>query len=631
MLEWNYSYVIPSFLILIILMGYYFALPRLPLLINRTFLAILINEFIVISLDIISSYTDNRFKEFPYGMNIFLNTAFFVAFTVRIYTVFRFTSLLFKRDQRPWKSRPLLISFIICQAVIILGSLSGLIFHIDVETGYHKGPMYFVIYIPYFSYILYSMYMLYSCQGRIRRKRERISVFAYNLVIAVGLFFRISFPSYLLFDTFCIISILIIYLSFENPEFYLESRNVAFNSKGLRSYLEENEKNGKFKMFSFVIRDYHDIREIYGTAQMNHGISLISMYLTQTYPNCLCFYYQRGRFVLLGKEDLDWEDIHENVRTRFKSPWRADNAELYLGVAFAMIDCSNGYNSADVVLNTIGIMLENANRLGDDYNVLSDDSAILEYEERVEVKRALENAVDNNTVEVFLQPLIDAKTRKLSGAEALARIRSEKGEIIPPSVFIPVAEQNGRINALGEQVFEKVCKFIHENDMPGMGISFINVNLSPIQFMRKDLTERFSSITQKYEVPPEIIHLEITEEAMIDEYLMDKQVRNMRKCGFQFVLDDYGKGYSNITRLKKTSFINVKIDMEVVWDHCASPDELLPMAVKTFKNKGYGITAEGIETEKMAEIMQNIGCDFLQGMYFSAPIPLDEFVKRYYE
>nr|WP_246428852.1 EAL domain-containing protein [Treponema rectale] len=257
------------------------------------------------------------------------------------------------------------------------------------------------------------------------------------------------------------------------------------------------------------------------------------------------------------------------------------------------------------------------------------EETIKSIEGKKEVKRAVERAVENDAVELFLQPLVDVNTHKLVGAEALARIRNSKGELIPPAEFIPIAERNGRINILGEQMFEKACRFIRDNDMQAMGLSWINVNLSPIQFFRMDLNERFTSILKKFKIPARMVHLEITEESMIDYALLLKQILAMKKSGFQFVLDDYGSGYSNVTRLKRCPFVNVKLDMELVWDYFREQDKILPTLVQTFKQMNFTVTAEGIENEDMAEAMKKIGCDYLQGFYFAKPLPADEFLIKY--
>ena len=126
-----------------------------------------------------------------------------------------------------------------------------------------------------------------------------------------------------------------------------------------------------------------------------------------------------------------------------------------------------------------------------------------------------------------------------------------------------------------------------------------------------------------------MIHLEITEQSIIDYAMMKEQIDGLRDAGFPFVLDDYGSGYSNLTRVKHYPFIDIKLDMEVVWDYFKTRDSLLPHVVTAFKELGFTITAEGIETQEMADALAGIGCNHLQGYLFDRPLPIDEFVKKY--
>ena len=230
---------------------------------------------------------------------------------------------------------------------------------------------------------------------------------------------------------------------------------------------------------------------------------------------------------------------------------------------------------------------------------------------------------------MFLQPLVDSRTRKVVSAEALARIRDEEGELLSPAVFIPIAEHNGQINRLGEQVLEKTCRFIQEEDMERLGLSWINVNLSPIQCMRRNLSQELAQILQRYQVEADRVHLEITEESMIDLSQLQRQIQALQEEGFQFALDDYGSGYSNLVNVKRVFFVNIKLDMELVRDYFAHRDALLPAVVQAFKAMDYSITAEGIESAEMADALTEIGCDYLQGYYFSRPLPMKEFVGKY--
>ena len=116
---------------------------------------------------------------------------------------------------------------------------------------------------------------------------------------------------------------------------------------------------------------------------------------------------------------------------------------------------------------------------------------------------------------------------------------------------------------------------------------------------------------------------------MIDDNFLLKQIGAVEEKGFKVVLDDYGTGYSNLARLKKCPFINVKLDMSIVWDFCKEPDAILPNMIQAFKHMGFRITAEGIEDEGMVSTMTGIGCDLLQGYHYSKPISAEEFAEKY--
>lgn len=224
-----------------------------------------------------------------------------------------------------------------------------------------------------------------------------------------------------------------------------------------------------------------------------------------------------------------------------------------------------------------------------------------------------------------MQPIVDAQTGQIVAAEALSRIRDKKLGLIPPAEFIALAEQNGMIGILSEQILANVCSYYADRGLFQKGVKWINVNLSPIQCLDTDLAEVISNIVDSYRIPHSCIHLEITEEAMVDEILLKKQMDALVSKGFVFALDDYGNGFSNIIRVKNLPFSNIKIDKQVVRDHFQNPDNILPATVKMFTERGQTVTAEGVETEEMAELLRDMGCTHLQGFFYSTPLPIEEF------
>ncbi|MBR4321263.1 EAL domain-containing protein [Treponema sp.] len=627
---WNYSFILPDFIILFTFLVFYFAHPRLPIKLNKRFLQILITNILVLFLDVTSSLTLENPEYFSVFFLRLITSAFFITFLLRIFSFFIFVEdvLNLHFPEKRLKSLIKHSVFIISELIAIANLFTDTIFSISPESVYARFKFYNILYVCAGYYLALTFIILFRQRKNIS-KYDFFSALAFNAVLVLGYTLRYFFPKILIMNLFSLLAIIIIFITFENPIYFLSSKAKAFNKKALHAILKEYEDKKNPLIIAFIIHNYNELREIYSPAQMDQGIFMISTFLMKKYPRLLRFYLRDGQFALIGSNNSQSDKIREEISQRFSQSWCAESdVDLYLEAKFVQFASNLDFSNSKKISNALLSALKETENL-ESVNILITDETLKGIEETTRIKRAVEYAVENNSVEMFLQPLMDSKDYKLAGAEALARIRDEKGNLIPPGLFIPIAEKNGRINSMGEQMFESACKFIHEHDIAKMGISWINVNLSPIQFLRPDLNKRFSKILEKYHVDAEKIHLEITEESMIDYALLQKQIQSMRSSGFQFVLDDYGSGYSNVSRLKRCPFINVKLDMEIVRDYFNAPDKILPTMVQTFKQMNFTVTAEGVETLEMVESMKNIGCDFLQGYYFSKPLPAREFAEKY--
>ena len=627
---WNYSFILPDLIILFTFIVYYFIYPRLPIKINRSFLRILVVDLSVIISDIFASLAIEHASSFSPFIIRALNVLYFVLFMLRSFTFFIFTEDVLE-IKRHLKSFICIVSDIVIGifAIFALFNLRfDLILSISDTGKYARAPFYNVIYVCAAFFLLYSFLCIVLYRKMLSRS-VLISVIAFNLALIIGYIARFAFPKYLIMNLFTLLAIVIIFISFENPIMYLADKSNAFNKRGFYALFSEFDEKDSPLVLGFVINIYNELREVYSGTQMDRGITIICQYLAKKYPKLLRFYLHDGRFVLVGKDNSQTEKIKNEISERFKKSWSAGkDVEIFLEPKFVQIDPNVSFKKSEKIANSVFIGLREVEKL-DNVNITINRETLITIEDNILIKRSVEKAVENNSVEMFLQPLMDSRNYELVGAEALARIRDESGNIISPVKFIPIAERNGRISSLGEQMFEKACKFIHDHNIEEMGLSWINVNLSPIQFLRPDLNSRFTKILEKYNVPADLIHLEITEESMIDYALLQKQIQTMRNTGFQFVLDDYGSGYSNVSRLKHCPFVNIKLDMELVRDYEKNHDSLLPALVQTFKQMEFTITAEGVENWETVKDMANIGCDYLQGFYFSEPLPAEEFAKTY--
>ncbi len=624
---WDLSFMISGTLMLGLLLINFFSQKKLPIRINRSFVVLLVVSFVTIILNLIASWECNYYQFFSSASLYFLNVAFFAAFLFRAYCFYAFTSVIFHVNEKDHPLFTILLAcpLILCGLVVLSSPFTKAIFYID-ANGYQEGKYFQLTTIVSLFYVALSFIRIVRRGNRLSNRREFYGVILYNLAIVVGLGLRAHMRKLLLMDTFCLMAILIINGIFILTEYYMDRRCGLFNSVGFRKVLNEIDTVKKNQLITFAIINYQEAGDIYGTAQMERGLGLIGNYLNKAFPNCNIFYLRAGRFAIMMSPKEDAKGVMDTLGKRFSKPWIAQDVYISLEIAFAEVDEEYRQYETDMVLYTLYRKLERTQnamttRIGNEdfQNTLTEKRH----------KKALEKAIETRQVEIFIQPIVDSKDYSMIGAESLCRIRDENGDILPPSAFIEIAENNGRIIQLGDLVFEKTCWFISQNDIKAMGLQWININLSTIQFLSNDLADRFEKIIQKYDVDPQFVHLEITETAIHDETLFYNQVEQLREKGFHLCLDDYGSGYSNAARLTHVPFSNIKLDMSLVWEYCKNRNPILPTMIETFKNASYTVTAEGIETIEQAEALRNIACDYLQGYYFSKPMPMEEFVVKY--
>lgn len=241
----------------------------------------------------------------------------------------------------------------------------------------------------------------------------------------------------------------------------------------------------------------------------------------------------------------------------------------------------------------------------------------------------IESALSNKRFEVYYQPIYSVKEKKFHSAEALIRLKDEKYGFISPEVFIPVAEKSGAIHKIGDFVLEQVCAFIASDEYKKLGMSYIEVNLSVVQCMQPKLANHIMEILNRYGVRPEQLNLEITETAAsISQQALEDNIEDLTNMGMKFSLDDFGTGYSNMQRIVKLPFDIIKLDRTFteLYDN-PKLGIVLTNAINMIKAMKMKIVVEGVETAEMLKLFSELECEYIQGYYFSKPIPREEFVK----
>lgn len=253
------------------------------------------------------------------------------------------------------------------------------------------------------------------------------------------------------------------------------------------------------------------------------------------------------------------------------------------------------------------------------------------YEKTVE--DILRRAIKEHAFDVYYQPIYGIKENAYVSAEALVRLKGTTSMgFISPEVFIPIAEKLDIVKDIDDQVFQKVCKFYKEKDLEGLGIKYIEINLSGKEVMDATTPERLSKHITNYGIEPGHINLEITETAYIDnDDIVVSNMQDLKDFGCSFSMDDFGSGYSNLKGMLQMQFNMIKLDKEFVWMCLDENDtrklKMLDLCVNFMKEYGMHVLAEGVETKQQQDILAMQGVDYIQGYYHSKPMPEDEFIK----
>lgn len=243
---------------------------------------------------------------------------------------------------------------------------------------------------------------------------------------------------------------------------------------------------------------------------------------------------------------------------------------------------------------------------------------------------AMEMAIEKKEFVLYLQPKYEIEKGTIVGAEALVRWISKESGFIAPGDFIPVFENNGFVYEVDKFIWEETCRYLRKWLDEGREVRPISVNVSRIDLYDPHFMQYLVDLRHKYDIPPEYLELEITESAYTED---PEQIititRQLREAGFLILMDDFGTGYSSLNMLKDIQIDVLKLDMGFLSssDHTVKGGNILAAIIQMARSLKMQTIAEGVETLEQVEFLKSIGCKYVQGYYYSRPLPVEEFEK----
>jgi diguanylate cyclase (GGDEF)-like protein len=301
--------------------------------------------------------------------------------------------------------------------------------------------------------------------------------------------------------------------------------------------------------------------------------------------------------------------------------WRSDRVQPLSSVG-AVVSPTDGRETSQL-LRRADIARYAAKAAGGNRMHFFNDRMGRQYEDRLLLQRTIDAAIAAESFRLEYQPIIDLRSGRLSGFEALIRMASARGEEISPAIFIPAAEHTGAIEVIGRWALMHACRFAA--DWPHH--LEIAVNLSPVQFESEAIVSDIATALSESRLAPERLEIEVTEGVLLrDSPVIRERLRALQALGVRVVLDDFGTGYSSLGYLWQFPFDKLKIDQSFIRAIDRNPRArgVLRTIIALGRTLGLPVTAEGIETENEAAFVRKLRCDLAQGYLFSRPLPETE-------
>ncbi len=485
------------------------------------------------------------------------------------------------------------------------------------------GPSNLVAFWVAIGFLVVNFFLMKKEKNRINPRR-REAVLTWMVIWVCAAMLQYCYDGLLVLGYACSIGMAVLYLKLENPETNLDRQSGLFNHSALVQYIRQlYSENRDFAVLAVTFkRSFQKNMAAGQTIKMEIVEYLLGLSDTFVFKNA------EDEIILVFKDSAKAEKGLQALSARFEEGW-GQNGRIRIRPRWIYIPDARILSNVEDMLYLIRDIRQNSKEFSENPFFQVDKKKADEMYKKKRTEQMILEAMEKDWVEVYYQPIYSTKEQRFTSAEALVRIRDAEGEIVPPGVFIDVAEQNGMILKLGEMVFEKVCRFVKEHNIKQYGLHYIEINLSVVQCSYEQLAEDYIRIMEEYQIPSDFINLEITESASMDaKRILLGNMKSLMDYGVKFSLDDFGTGQSNLNYIVDMPVDIVKFDKDMInaYFENGKAKYVMDAAMHMVHGMDLEIVSEGIETKEQYETMEELGISYIQGYYFSKPLCEQQFL-----
>lgn len=606
---------------------------RVPIKRNRIFLSITLVELFAVlwSLTVrtlICSRGVSAFEKMHMCIGIYYMLVYGVVLLVMAYFT-TWTGRSLKRERFGYL--PVLLPVAVYAEEIIRNFITGHLYSYDAQCGFLEAAGTGILNAVVVYCLLFSLiYCMLRVKGNAFARLMVISVLA--VLFGAAMVVQSMVRTVIFLDFIVAVTLVVLYFVMQNPSDMLDNNTHVLSRNMLDEILSADIDAGRsFNLVVLALDEFKFVNKTFGVAVGDMMLMQVANYLSAIGRHGLVYRYGSDQFILqLYGDEKRLQTKIELVRERFRHPWITEEVSVMMSTTVCCVCCPEDGNELENLIDVVDYSVLSAKKMGKGNIVYARDLDLHSIKKEKAIEKAIEEAMEQDTVEVYYQPIFNVERQCYTSAEALVRIQDDLLGNLPPETFIPIAERNGSIIRLGTMIFEKVCRFISEYNLRDTDIEYIEVNMSVVQCMQRGFVEALNEIMDKYGVSHDQINLEITETAAVNSLtILQENIEQLYQQGIRFSLDDYGSGYATIGYIHQLPFEIIKLDKLMVWD--AFENERAGITLKhtvgMLKELKLRILAEGVETEEQRARLSSIGCDYLQGWYYSKAVPEGEFAQ----
>lgn len=627
-----FQYDIAAVLIIISIMAHFPTRKEIRTKLTQMFYLMLCVGLVASGLNITFSLLENNGYYGPESVRMAIRIIYLIACNISpaiyltyLYMLVSGNSMKLKRNEKLAVCIPAAIDVLL----LITNPLHKQMFYFDANKLYQRGPLFVVLYMVSVFYLVICGFVMIRNRMKLT-KGQRYTAYSYLALTVGAVLVQMLLPTGPITQMAGAVAMLLIYMTLENPENYNDRQIDCYNRLAFRNVMQRKMQSNKpFKVIAVRTQELSSLNDILGTKNVDLMLKSIVEYLTSVVGRKRVFRLSGLTFVLmLDNPFLKEEDIVNKVLNRFNKPFHVEDMDITIKAQMATVSYPADAISVEDVIDMLEYTLDDMAK-DEKARVAHANKNMLDRKRRETlVLRAMRKALKEKSFRVFYQPIHSVEKKAFTSAEALIRLIDDDLGFIGPDEFIPMAEKNGMILEIGEFVFREVCRFVTENKIWEAGIENVHVNLSVVQCMQEKLSEQLISIMDEYGLDYSFIHLEVTETAAATSRdMLRTNMQKLRECGINFALDDYGTGFSNLMSLTDYPFALIKIDKSIVWAAMEKEKAMctLKHTIAMINDMDMEIVAEGVETLEQAQKLEEMGCFYFQGYYYSKPISAEDF------